>query len=243
MKNIKCFSAILFFLLCTCLQARSAEVKSPEIQGGWSLEVESEEGNLTHILLFSGQYFSWTVHKTESGAFISTKGGSWSAEGDQLQLMYEFHTEDPEKVGKTETVGFLKKKGQLQLGNGRGAWKPLDSGLKSPLTGAWLISGRKVGEEIRSMDTSRPRKTMKILTPGRFQWIAYNTETGDFFGTGGGSYTAEDGKYVEHIEFFSRDDNRVGASLEFDFEVKNGDWIHSGKSSSGKPLYEVWSKR
>jgi hypothetical protein len=84
---------------------------------------------------------------------------------------------------------------------------------------------------------------MKILSGTRFQWIAYNTETGQFRGTGGGTYTTIDGKYTENIEFFSRDDSRVGASLGFNFELKNGDWHHSGFSSKGTPLYEVWSLR
>nr|WP_299343463.1 hypothetical protein [Allomuricauda sp.] len=84
---------------------------------------------------------------------------------------------------------------------------------------------------------------MKILSGTRFQWIAYNTETKEFMGTGGGTYTTENGKYVENIGFFSRDDSRVGASLSFDFELKDGDWHHSGKSSKGNPIYEIWSKR
>ncbi len=92
-------------------------------------------------------------------------------------------------------------------------------------------------------DTSGPRKTMKILSGTRFQWIAYNTATKEFMGTGGGTYTTIDGKYTENIGFFSRDDSRVGASLEFNYELKDGDWHHSGFSSKGNPIYEVWSKR
>jgi hypothetical protein len=84
---------------------------------------------------------------------------------------------------------------------------------------------------------------MKILTGDRIQWIAYNTETKKFFGTGGGNYTAENGKYTENIGFFSRDNSRVGMSLQFDFEVKDGDWHHSGNNSRGEPMYEVWSRR
>ena len=84
---------------------------------------------------------------------------------------------------------------------------------------------------------------MKILSGTRFQWIAYNVETKQFMGTGGGTYTTVDGKYTENIEFFSRDDNRVGASLEFNYKLKEGKWHHSGKSSKGDPMYEVWSRR
>jgi hypothetical protein len=62
-------------------------------------------------------------------------------------------------------------------------------------------------------------------------------------GTGGGTYTFKDGKYTENIEFFSRDSSRVGSSLAFDGKLENGDWHHSGLSSKGDPIYEVWSRR
>jgi hypothetical protein len=75
------------------------------------------------------------------------------------------------------------------------------------------------------------RRTLKILTGTRFQWAAINIETKEFFGTGGGRYTFENGKYTEHIEFFSRDSSRVGASLGFDGKIESGAWHHSGLSS------------
>ncbi|MFD1079838.1 hypothetical protein, partial [Longispora fulva] len=95
------------------------------------------------------------------------------------------------------------------------------------------------GELRRS--TPGARRTIKILGGDRFQWVAFNSDTGEFFGTGGGRYSAENGKYQENIEFFSRDDSRVGAKLAFDYEVKDGEWHHSGKSSKGDPMYEIWS--
>jgi len=79
------------------------------------------------------------------------------------------------------------------------------------------------GEERRR--TPGVRKTMKILSGTRFQWIAYNTETKEFFGSGGGTYTTQDGKYTEKIEFFSRDNSRAGMSLQFDFSIQNGEWF------------------
>ena len=50
------------------------------------------------------------------------------------------------------------------------------------LQGAWLMSGRVRNGNTEARDTSRPRKTMKILSGTRFQWIAYNTETKQFSG-------------------------------------------------------------
>ena len=105
------------------------------------------------------------------------------------------------------------------------------------------MAGRMTPEGERRRDTSGPRKTMKFLLEGFFQWIAFNTETFQFFGSGGGYYTAVDGKYTEHIEYFSRDNTRVGAALPFDYELKGTDWYHQGLSSKGAPLYEIWSLR
>src|SRR5690606_36833077 len=122
-------------------------------------------------------------------------------------------------------------------------WTRIDDGTPGALHGAWLISGRQVDGKIEKRGTSGPRKTMKILTGTRFQWIAYNTQTKAFMGTGGGQYTTLDGTYTEQIGFFSRDDSRVGASLPFGYKLEQGDWHHFGKSSKGEPIYEVWSKR
>ena len=105
-----------------------------------------------------------------------------------------------------------------------------------------MITGRVRDGEMSKM-TPGARRTMKILSGTRFQWIAYNVETGEFSGTGGGTYTTKNGKYTENIEFFSRDNSRVGASLTFDFSLEDGAWRHKGLSSKGDPIDEVWTKR
>ena len=77
-------------------------------------------------------------------------------------------------------------------------------------------------------------------TGTHFQWVAINTVTGEFFGTGGGTYHFNNGSYQEHIEFFSRDSTRIGMSLTFKDEVKDGVWHHSGTSTKGDPIQETW---
>jgi hypothetical protein len=52
-----------------------------------------------------------------------------------------------------------------------------------------------------------------------------------------------DGLYIEKIEFFSRDNSRVGQHLSFDYKLVNGDWVHKGLSSKGQPIHEVWGLR
>ncbi|MBX2871490.1 MAG: hypothetical protein KTR30_05305 [Saprospiraceae bacterium] len=231
----------ILFLPTDTTQAQA----SAQPQGAWKLM--TPEGS-SHLLILSGNYFSWTEYSSTDGAFVSTKGGTWTKTGKNFTLTYEFNTADKDKVGTSHSLKLIHqpKKQIIKIkgkGGIKGKWADIDQGKTTPLNGAWLISGRKRNGEIGRINTDRPRKTMKILSGTQFQWIAYNTETKQFFGTGGGAYTAENGKYIENIGFFSRDNSRVGASLSFDFAVEEGDWIHSGKSSKGAPLYEIWSKR
>ena len=141
-----------------------------------------------------------SVNKT--GAFLATNGGLWERNEDVVTELAEFNSADPEAVGKEVSFKVFMTDSTLTI-VGRGmVFKRIDDGSPGELQGAWLMSGRKRDGEIQQRDTSRPRKTMKILSGTRFQWIAYNTETKQFMGTGGGTYTTIDGKYTENIEFF-----------------------------------------
>jgi hypothetical protein len=64
-----------------------------------------------------------------------------------------------------------------------------------------------------------------------------------FSGTGGGRNTAKDGNYTETITYFSRDNSRVGAMLDFKYEMLGNDWHHTGLNSRGEPMFEIWARR
>lgn len=218
-------------------------LNAQNLNGAWEAIIEEDGKRIRNVAIFSEGHQVATFYDAETGAFISTNGGSWSLEGNQLSETVEFDTKSPDRVGTTEVFEIALTENELRAMESDILWKRIDDGTPGDLDGAWLISGRMRDGELQKRDTNRPRKTMKILSGTRFQWIAYNTETKEFMGTGGGTYTTVGGKYTENIEFFSRDNDRVGASLEFDYELKNGDWHHSGLSSKGQPIYEVWSQR
>ncbi len=232
----------LLTLLLTCTIGLTF---GQDIIGAWEWTETREDGQkVKGVVTFTENYQAAAWFDAETGAFIETNGGSWELDGNTMTEVPEFHTSDTSKVGapssfEIEFDGYDKSRIV-----GMDTWaNRADAGEPGDLAGAWLMSGRKRNGEIQERDTSGPRKTMKILSGTRFQWIAYNTATKQFMGTGGGTYTTVDGKYTENIEFFSRDDSRVGASLEFTYELIDGKWHHSGKSSKGDPLYEVWSVR
>ncbi|MHA7863248.1 membrane or secreted protein [Flagellimonas marinaquae] len=233
MKKLVLFAVYLSFTTLVSAQG---------LQGAWSATESNDMGSeVEHVLTFTKGFFSEAVFQKADGKFIATKGGHYSLQEGTIELIFEFSTQNPEMVGQTQSIPYSVANDTLELHNR--TWTRIDNGTPGDLFGAWLISGRKRDGEIVQRDTSGPRKTMKILSGTRFQWIAYNTKTKEFMGTGGGTYTTVNGKYTENIGFFSRDDSRVGASLEFNYELKDGDWHHSGLSSKGDPIYEVWSQR
>lgn len=210
------------------------------LKGAW--EFGDQDRMFTKI--YSDKYFSVAIYSKKAKTFEVTAGGSWRIEGRELVETYEFHSAKPEVIGTLTRTPFSLKKDilVLKVSTGEEKWRQIDNGTPGKLGGAWLITGRMSDGKMTSRPPG-PRKTMKILSGTRFQWIAFNVETKEFFGTGGGTYTTKDGKYTESIEFFSRDNSRVGADLQFDFSLENGQWRHKGLSSKGDLIDEVWSLR
>lgn len=237
------YKHLIGLLLLTAISFSFSFQPGVALQGTWA----SEKAGETQILLIADQFFAWTTYKTSTGEFIGTKGGIIKQTGKNFELTYEFYSQDSTLVGSIQMLKFSGKPAAMKLKSGKmavgGTWKALDAGKSTSLTGSWLIAGRKQNDEITKRSTDGPRKTMKILAGNHFQWTAYHITNKQFLGCGGGTYTAENGKYSENLSFFSRDNKRVGMALSFDFKVEAGDWHHSGLSSTGNPIYEVWERR
>jgi len=209
-----------------------------EMIGAWT----AKEGNTSFTLVFEDGYFSFACFDIPGKKFIRTYGGTFTASGGALGFKLEFDSAEKETVGTTKKMTARMDGSVLLLdtGNGIRKWTKIDDG-KNALPGNWRITGRMRDGQMELIPL-RARKTVKLLSGTRFQWVAINTETKEFFGTGGGTYTFLNGKYTEHIEFFSRDSSRVGASLSFDGSINDKVWTHKGASSKGDPIHEEWTR-
>ncbi|PZX52708.1 hypothetical protein [Algoriphagus chordae] len=222
-----------------------AEAQS--LDGAWKLTHQDgqEVKDMEYIKIYQDDYFAFGAKRVADNHFVSAGGGPYSYEKGEYVETLDFFTMDPFQVGTSNkyTLDWVNDKMVISSEiNGKmlvEIWEKI-SDEKDDLTRNWVITGRKRNGEI-SRSTPGARRTVKILSGGRFQWIAFNSETKEFSGTGGGTYTAKNGKYIENITFFSRDDSRVGASLDFNYEVIDGEWHHSGLSSKGDPIYEIWT--
>lgn len=227
------------FIVSSIVLLLSSFVKTEKtVVGAW----QYTQGDIENVLVFKDGYFTNTVFDKVTKKFISSTGGTCKQEKDKLVCSIEFDTKDKENVGTQQQCAFVLTANTLtiDIAGTKRVLNRIDNGI-APLAGNWRISGRMQNGTMNTIQKA-DRKTLKLLSGKRFQWIAINAATKEFFGTGGGVYTFENGKYTEHIEFFSRDSTRVGASLTFDGNIANDVWTHKGLNSKGEPLHEEWSR-
>jgi len=227
-------------LMAACFSFTSITNKNQaSINGAWQLNT----GNEDHVIIFADGYLAHSAFNKSTKSFLVARGGTYRVQNGSIQVKWEYDTEDKEKVGQLQDFKYtLDNKGLVVVvDNDDVQFTRMDNGT-GDLSGNWRISGRMVDGKKSAMNTQSARKTLKILSGTRFQWLAINPETKEFLGTGGGSYTFKNGKYTETIEFFPRDSSRIGMSLTFDDKIVNGEWHHTGLSSKGDKLYEIWSR-
>lgn len=226
------FIAIILMMACLPLQAQL-------VSGVY----KAQEGHRNYLLLVSENYMVHTIYDSGPIDFLESRGGFYKVEGDSLTIALEFNSNYEGDGEKMHRAAISYGDGSLVFNGDHQRKYARQPSTHQDLDGRWLFAtrGPDTGQERRGDEN--PRKTLKILLDGYFQWIAYNTETMSFSGTGGGRYTAADGTYTEIIQFFSRDSQRVGAELQFQYEVSGDDWHHRGTNSRGEPMYEIWSRR
>lgn len=234
--TFKLIGPILFTIMS--LEAFSQK-NIPGLSGAWMLDI----GKVQEILLFQDGYFTHTRFDQQGKEFSMTRGGTYVLQNAEMTVQFEFNSANQEEIGQKRNFTWSLKAQDLTMNvNGRPeTWKRLDNS-SALLAGVWKISERMADGKLTPIHQSGTRKTLKILTGSRFQWVAIDLQAKSFSGTGGGTYTFKDGKYTETIEFFSRDNSRVGASLSFEGKIVDGNWHHSGVSSKGDKIYEVWAK-
>ena len=225
------------FIIALLFMTMSTTLLSQSLEGAW--EFKSADKHI--VLLCKDGYFTHTQYA--GNRFLLSWGGVAKINEKQVRVLLEFNTRDSTSVGKEMVSNYLITGDQLQMDeNGLiRKFTRVDDGI-APLAGVWKISQREQDGKMEEIHQTGTRKTLKILTGSRFQWFAIDPGTKQFSGTGGGTYTFIDGKYKENIQFFSRDNNRVGAQLFFDGKVVDGEWHHSGLSSKGDKINEIWRR-
>ncbi len=197
----------------------------------FSIVETKDTKEIVHKILLDEQYLIHTAYENDPAKFIKTRGGFYTREGDVFIVDLEFNSNFEKDSLRTLTIEKNTN------------WKNI-SKESLPLEGKWLMGGRVQDDGAQNRrNTDGPRKTMKFLLDGHFQWTAFHTGTMQFSGCGGGTYSIQDGHYSETIDYFSRDNSRVTMTLDFQYNLQGDDWFHKGFSSKGDPMHEIWVKR
>lgn len=230
------------------LGAPSDTISMHALEGAWEVQTINGE-SLPHrgIMLIQAPYAFYTEFDVDAKTFVNAQGGMIDLQANKMSYTTEFNTGDPDQIGTNLSLEADIKGSQVTF---RYALmgeevtvvaRRVDDGM-GDLAGAWRITDRMRNGAMQAMRLGA-RKTIKMITGSRFQWAAFNPETKQFSGTGGGRVTLANGTYTEHIEFFSRNPDRIGANLSFNYEVNGNQWTHSGNSSSGDPIKEIWTRQ
>ncbi len=187
------------------------------------------DGEQNHRIFMDDSYLIETGYQQKDGAFAFTRGGFYQKSEKGIEVTFEFNSNYAQ-----DSLKILSYADQ--------DWRKV-SKTDQALEGKWLMAGRVKPKGEQRRDLNRSRKTMKLLLDGYFQWTAFDTASMRFMGSGGGTYTAQDGNYVETLEYFSRDNSKVGKVLPFEFSLKENDWYHKGFNSKGQSMHEIWQKR
>jgi hypothetical protein len=220
------------------------------IEGAWELmQIRGEDAtdvSIRMVKIISGGHFVFAFFNDENKQFYSAGGGKYTYEKGRYTEHIEFHTINPNIIGKSIRFSAKIKDGKwYHTGEIDGVrleevFQRIDDGKGKEHVGAWEIfrlsnAGGKMEPQAKNL------RTIKLLSGTRFQWATWDQKKGDFVGTGGGSYETMDGYYTENLEFFSRDSIRVGQSITFGCEIKGDTWHHEEYAGSrGLQINEIW---
>ena len=103
---------------------------------------------------------------------------------------------------------------------------------KDALVGSWrLIKTIEIGHEDSTNRRDGEEKFyIKHINNTHFIWVEFDRINNQLLGTGGGTYTIENGIYTENIEFYYPPGaNELGQAIPFTAEIdEDGIWRHTG---------------
>ena len=103
----------------------------------------------------------------------------------------------------------------------------------APIVGTWkLISGTIIkGKDTLITDYTKEQEMIKIINETHFSFLRHDLKKGKdsnaIFVAGGGKYTLDGNKYIEHLEYFNTREWE-GNSFELEFKIKGDILITKG---------------
>lgn len=109
----------------------------------------------------------------------------------------------------------------------------------SSLNGAYKMSKMKYGND-KNWATADERLSIKVFKDGYWFSGALKKGNAELGGLCGGTYDLKNGKYNEHIDFYSWDSTAVGTTVTMEYKISPKEFQQFGKMNSAKyPNYDI----
>ena len=113
------------------------------------------------------------------------------------------------------------------------------------LLGSWSLVARKAffaGDSAEWVETPSNVTQLKHITPTHFSWVRFDMEAGSMVGAGGGTYSMDEDKYVELVQYVFGDISTLllGKKQEFTWKIEGDTFHQSGRLSDGLYIEEKY---
>lgn len=244
---------LVFFLanFSRWLQAQPLEGAYLLIVSQYGDEVTKEEERFMTkgVKLFKDGYWISASFGHPKYPFGGSGGGTFTTQNGKYSETLRYYSWDSTAVGKTYTFdyrlegdrftqsGFInsEKYQHYLIKEEMKRITPWCELKDASLEGVWFLQEASNNGE---SNFSVPMEQIKIYAYPRFAWARYNTATGQFLGTGGGSYFFDGKKLIEHIEYITYD-LAMGSDVEIEVELQG---LHMQQSSWSGTYQETWQR-
>ena len=143
-------------------------------KGAWKSQ---EPTGSTSILIVGDSYLTIASYSFMNKYFERSEGGAFTMQGDKMTYIPEFNSADTAKIGIPVIFTITRKDDVLTLRYEEAmVWMLVDDASTVSMAGTWQITekannGQGALEKIHQTGT---RKTLKLLSGSRFQWIAFD---------------------------------------------------------------------
>lgn len=215
-------------------------------------KVNSEEKSLSRkvVKIFKDGYWITGFFGHQQHPFDGSGGGTYTTENGKYIETLRFYSWDSTAAGKTYTfdyrlagdryfqTGFINsdKYKNYVIKEEMSRIRPVCELKNDALEGVWFLR-ESLYDDVKS-EIVRPMEMVKIYAYPRFAWARYNTANGQFLGAGGGSYSFDGKKLIEHIEYITYD-VALGSDIEAEVQLEGRQMQQSFPVWRGK---ETWQR-
>lgn len=250
-KNMR--SLMLVFTLVLPMMSQAQQLEGAFLlkasQYGEEVSSEEESQSTKVVKIFKDGYWITGFFGHQKHPFDGSGGGTYTTDKGKYIETLRFYSWDSTAAGKTYTFDYRLEGGRyFQEGfinsdkyknylikEEMSRIRPVCDLKNAALEGVWFLKESLYDDE--KSEIVRPVEMVKIYAYPRFAWARYNTATGQFLGAGGGSYSFDGKKLIEHIEYITYD-MAIGSDIEAEVQLEGRQMQQSFPVWRGKELWQ-----